>query len=453
MSIEKDNEIVVQEQNPKLEQRRKELIKEHKANLRALKREGCDVNCGSEHSIHKYKMGRYSYDNDEKNKKNKDVKNRTVVLYTKRLFFIFIASIIFNFGVVAFLNRGDTIPSGLSGFPMLAVLIAKNNGYPQIEKYFALMFLAVNVPLFLSYGLKEKKSFVFLTLAFMIFQIFVNMVFTMIPQVTHFINQYLNIVPGWRKQINVYDSSGLLLGEFENSINWPILVNGFLGSLCAGTAIAIAWKNAGSTGGTDIVAYYYSTKKQKSVASVILIINLTASSVFLIIFGFAAPHKNVLDLELMSDLINEKAFSSRDNNILLVYLNHGFNYNSFAKCVSPRTIFGLREVSTFLYILINNVVLNIIYPKYKKVTLEISCKDPKEFVKYFKDIKYWHAYSIFEGKSGYTGSDIYIISTTLLLLETKSILSDLKMIDPNAWIAIKPVDNVSGLFDTKYVEV
>ncbi|MGV2393163.1 UNVERIFIED_CONTAM: hypothetical protein O8I53_09475 [Campylobacter lari] len=133
--------------------------------------------------LNKFQMGRYVYDTDEKNKKDKLVRKRTILLYSKRLFLIFLAAVIFNFGVIAFLNRGDTIPSGLSGFPMLAVLIAKNYGYVTIDKYFALMFLAVNIPLFLTYGLKEKRSFVLLTLYFMLAQIITNMIFTMIPGV------------------------------------------------------------------------------------------------------------------------------------------------------------------------------------------------------------------------------------------------------------------------------
>ncbi|WP_338822857.1 YitT family protein [Mycoplasmopsis felifaucium] len=439
--------------NKKLEHRKSELEKMHAKNMHCLEKE---AKCHNVKNVQNLKLGRFTYDNDEDNKSKKDVRNRTILLYVKRLFFIFIAAIIFNFGVVAFLNRGDTIPSGLSGFPMLAVLISKNKGYPQVENYFALMFLAVNVPLFLTFGLKEKKSFVLLTLAFMLFQIVVNLFFTLIPEVKKFIANNINIAPGWHKQIHIFDKNGVKIGEYENSISWPLLVNGFLGSLCAAAAIAIAWKNAGSTGGTDIVAYYYSTKKQKSVASVIFVINMAATCLFLVIFAFAAPHKKSFDLGLLSEaLINKTETNTSDLGILNIQLNVNVDAlpASFYNSVAPRTIIGLREVSSFLYIVINNIVLNIIYPKYKKVSLEISCKNPDNVIKYFKDVKYWHGYTILKAKSGFTGADIYVISTTLLLLETKSIISDLKSIDPSIWIAIKPVDGILGSFNTKYVEV
>nr|WP_307926374.1 YitT family protein [Mycoplasmopsis bovis] len=70
--------------------------------------------------------------------------------------------------------------------------------------------------------------------------------------------------------------------------SWPIIINGFLGSICAGTSIAIAWKNGGSTGGADIIAYYFSTKKQKSVAGMMFTVNIIATSFFLLVFGIAA---------------------------------------------------------------------------------------------------------------------------------------------------------------------
>ncbi|MGN3867784.1 DUF2179 domain-containing protein [Mycoplasmopsis bovis] len=46
----------------------------------------------------------------------------------------------------------------------------------------------------------------------------------------------------------------------------------------------------------------------------------------------------------------------------------------------------------------------------------------------------------------------YFIETTLLTLETKNLISDIKVIDPKAWISIKPVEQVKGAFNTQYVE-
>ncbi|SYV96962.1 Uncharacterised protein, partial [Mycoplasmopsis edwardii] len=49
----------------------------------------------------------------------------------------------------------------------------------------------------------------------------------------------------------------------------------------------------------------------------------------------------------------------------------------------------MREVSTFFYILVTNIVINILYPKYKKVSLTIVSSNPEKVLAYFKLINYW----------------------------------------------------------------
>lgn len=75
------------------------------------------------------RMVNYLYYLDSVNKRKKNVRKRIVILYVKRVFFFFIVVLIFNFGVIVFLNRGDTFFSGLLGFLMLVVFIVKDKGY------------------------------------------------------------------------------------------------------------------------------------------------------------------------------------------------------------------------------------------------------------------------------------------------------------------------------------
>ncbi len=443
--------------NLKIIKRKKLLKKLHSENVNNLKLIELDK---EDIDLRKYfgddlmanlRMANYTYYTDSANKRKKNVRKRTAILYAKRIFFIFIAALIFNFGVIAFLNRGDTLPSGLSGFPMLAVLIAKDKGYRDWDKYFALMFILINLPLLIGFGFKVKKSFTILTTVFMVSQLITNAIFTSIPQVHNFIHNYINIAPGWHKLVEFLDKAGNIIGTYENSSSWPVIINGFLGSICAGTSIAIAWKNGGSTGGTDIIAYYFSTKKQKSVAGMMFTVNIIATSFFLLVFGIAARHKEAVDLGVISSSSSVESVLEQPNSIIIT-LKDGFTINSIKKYVSHRTIFGLREFSTILYIIFNNIVLGLMYPKYKKVTLSIATKCPDTIINYFRHIKYWHAYTIFKGISGYSQEETYFIETTLLTLETKNLISDIKVIDPKAWISIKPVEQVKGAFNTQYVE-
>ncbi|WAM09531.1 hypothetical protein ONA24_06065 [Mycoplasmopsis cynos] len=84
-----------------------------------------------------------------------------------------------------------------------------------------------------------------------------------------------------------------------------------------------------------------------------------------------------------------------------------------------RIYFGVREVGTILYVFIINIMINLIYPKYKKISMTIVCQDPEKVLTYFKLIKYWHSYRIEKYKSGYTGQNGYKITTIMLLLDKK----------------------------------
>nr|WP_307914253.1 hypothetical protein [Mycoplasmopsis bovis] len=96
-------------------------------------------------------------------------------------------------------------------------MIAKDKGYRDWDKYFALMFILINLPLLIGFGFKVKKSFTILTTVFMVSQLITNAIFTSIPQVHNFIHNYINIAPGWHKLVEFRDKAGNIIGTYENS--------------------------------------------------------------------------------------------------------------------------------------------------------------------------------------------------------------------------------------------
>nr|WP_307907300.1 hypothetical protein [Mycoplasmopsis bovis] len=109
--------------NLKIIKRKKLLKKLHSENVNNLKLIELDK---EDIDLRKYfgddlmanlRMANYTYYTDSANKRKKNVRKRTAILYAKRIFFIFIAALIFNFGVIAFLNRGDTLPKWIIWFP------------------------------------------------------------------------------------------------------------------------------------------------------------------------------------------------------------------------------------------------------------------------------------------------------------------------------------------------
>ncbi|QBF34923.1 YitT family protein [Mycoplasmopsis phocirhinis] len=374
--------------------------------------------------IREFKMGSYAYDFE--NPHEKEVMHKHKLQYILRTFYMFLVAILFNFGVIVFLQKSETIPSGLSGIPMLITLV-----WTKLKPYFAVLYLVSNIPLFLIFWRKTKLSFSLHTLEFMLFQIVINFLLTIGGEnsVAAWSQKVFNIAPGWEQVIEVIDKNNGTKQLFENSITWPILANGLIGSVFVGVSISLAWKFGGSTGGTDIIAYYFSTKKQKSVSWMLSVFAIGSTIIFLIIFSFARRHLPTAKI---------------------IYLADGTQHYQM---INQRVVIGMRELTTFVYIIVVNGLISVLYPKYKKVNVEISCGTSfARIIEYFKEIKYWHAYSIFTTQSGYTGEKVYKINTTMLLLETKNIIKDLRAIDQKVWISIKPTYQIHGSFNTHYVD-
>ncbi|WP_025755314.1 YitT family protein [Mycoplasmopsis cricetuli] len=376
--------------------------------------------------ILKYRMGSFFIHNKKANFSWKEL----VQTYYWKVIFVIISAFVFNFSIQIFLSRGETIPSGWTGIPTLLQIL-----FNEIRPYFALIYLAVNLPLFLIFWKKIKKSFLILTFIFMISQIVANLIFTYEP-IFEFITSSINLVPFSNEEIeklkekqnfnsykDIIDSAKELWNEEGKT--WPFFVYCAIGAFFVGIAISISWKAGGSTGGTDIIAYYFVTKSKKSIGSILSIFSFISATIFLIIWGVVAPNKGI----------------------------GLFEYKNLAVKASNSQIFiGVREISTYLYILISTLVVSIIYPKYKKMKMTIVTKDITKVLAYFKLIEYWHGYRIETYKSGFTGKRGYKIETVVLLLETKNLVYDLKTLSSDIWISLSPVSNIVGSFNTKFVD-
>ncbi|MEA4276344.1 YitT family protein [Mycoplasma sp. 21DD0573] len=394
----------------------------------------------------KYKMAKYL-----NNSKQSKLTFKTFwVKYWLKLVLTFVSALIFNFGIHIFLSKADTIPSGITGIPTILQYL-----FPILKNYFALIYFACNLPLFIIFWRKVKFSFIGLTLFFMLCLQLTNFIFTE-EHVHSFLFEKINLVPIDYDNYNVSikDSKAIVevastpgqanlkelidfklnpsafsaekAAEFEkyaqysieqltqlawysDGISWGVLLYGCLGAVFIGTGIAISWKAGGSTGGTDIIAYYFSTKHKKSVSLILVIVGFVTAVTFVLIYGFVRPNPN-------------------------------------------GELFGMRELSTFSYLIVTNLVVGMLYPKYKKVNLTIISSNPERIIAYFKLINYWHSYRIERFKSGYTGKTAIKIETTILLLEEKNLIADLKIIDPTVWVSCSKVAKVSGNFNTNYVE-
>lgn len=307
----------------------------------------------------------------------------------KKVLILFISAFFYAFGTVIFLVQANIVPSGVSSISQTLLYF-----FSELRPYVTLIYFGLNVPLILFFWKKIKKEFIFLSLLFMLFNAFWGFI---LGEYGTSISSAFVIIKDW--DINLIDTPGYS--------TWPIFVYVCLGLAINSIAASVAWKSGASTGGTDIVAYYFSTKSKKNVGNFLWIISVLLS------------------------------FCS------IIALFAGGKYESF---------FGIRTICSIFYILLSSVIINNLYPKYKKVLVKIDSKKYQDIIDNFNETNYWHGFKIKEYVSGYTGKKNYTIETVMLLLEYKDLKKKIIEIDPNAWITRTLIDDLSGNFDYSKVD-
>ncbi|WP_083748439.1 YitT family protein [[Mycoplasma] mobile] len=340
-----------------------------------------------------------------KKRLSSDEKNIWVIIKNKKfsIFMLLISSLIFVLGVNLFLTTAGTISTGLSAIPLLIIF-----SFPSVDlgQYFALILFGLNIPLIIIFWKKIKRSFFVLTIIWSLFQIVWNFILA-IPVINNFLidNTVGKMAPNF------------IASADKTQDTWAVLVFAFVGALLIGFSIAIAWRNGASSGGTDIIAYYFSTKRKISASTPLLIISLSISFISIIIL------------------------------VILSVANPDPNPNAV-----KRDFFGIRTLGTILYIIVSSSLLGALYPKYSKIQLTIHSEKYEDILQLFKKINYWHGYTISDIEGGYTNKKGKKIETVILLLEVNRIKNLIQEVDPKVWISIKKVKDSVGTFNSSEVE-
>lgn len=405
--------------------------------------------------------------------------------FPKKMLMVFISAIMYNIAIATFLAKAATVATGIS-----AIVQAITLTFSKLAPYFAYIFFALNLPLIIIFWKKNSRLFMVLTTYWLIWQVAFQTLL-LIPQVTNIFNKISIYYVNWYSPSNsgvakeftnefkilipwetygaysnsyknlfqwIGDSgshnfvSGIhtfdlndaiqagasaelghikfitqnqfaqlknfkaLIEEGFNNPTWPIIVYVGIGSCMAGIAGGIAWKNSASTSGGDFVVYYLSRVKQKSVGNISLI--------FAVIFGTIAT--------LIITIVEGVGLSP----------GKPFNFGALL----------LRILCSAVYVVIYIAFIELIYPKYRKIRIEIYTKNPEKIIARFKEINYWHGYNIEKLVGGYTNTETTKIETYALYLEQNLIKNEALLADKNAWVAITRVHKVFGNFNTSKIE-
>ncbi len=170
-----------------------------------------------------------------------------------------------------------------------------------------------------------------------------------------------------------------------------ILLNVIFGGFIYGFSIVIALKGNSSTAGTDFIALYISNIKGKSIFEYVFAFNAIILCIFGLLFGWEAAGYSII-----------------------------FQY------ISTKTI------STF-------------YQRYKRVTMQITTRYPKEIVEKYIDV-YHHGISVMDGYGGYSKQSMSLLHTVVSAYELQDIIQLLHSIDNKVIVNVLPTENFIGGF-------
>ncbi|VEU78375.1 YitT family protein [Mycoplasmopsis columbinasalis] len=262
---------------------------------------------------------------------------------------------------------------------------------------FWLLNFFANVPLFILAYKKIGKRFTLLNLIFMISVTVVGLIISN----------------------SIYDSQHLyLFGKLDehNLIKWTsdnigdlsILIYGLLWGGLQAIFTAILLIIDSSSAGFDILSVYLSRKKFRDVGSFLMFLHFVS---FLFAYFFGS------------------------------YLTNGLKENQW----DMQLLFSPAFVAGLIMVLFNGWILNMLFPKFKMVKVEVITSKPWEIVDKVNELKeYRFSTSVKEMVGGFTRTPQNVVMTTCLYIDAAQILEVANKVDPNAFIMISDLKKVDG---------
>lgn len=271
---------------------------------------------------------------------------------------------------------------GMSGLSQCIILILDifhiKSDYNLLQSIF---YFVLNVPLLIF-------SFIKLGWKFSIYTTF-NVIFTSL---------FINFLPA-----DFFD-------PIAEIVSAQPLSRAIFAGICTGMASALAFKGGHSTGGVDIIAYYYSLRKSTNAGKYMVILN------GVIIFTFTI-------LNIFDGFMNS---SSSDSN--------------YAKAI-------ITACFSIAYLFVSSLVVDAINVRNKKVQLQIITSNEELSRIIVANVP--HSCTIVKAKGGYTGNEKYILYVVVSNNEVSKLVAKIRHVDENSFINTINLNQVYGRFFIK----
>lgn len=178
---------------------------------------------------------------------------------------------------------------------------------------------------------------------------------------------------------------------------YDITVNLLFGGILWGAGCSLALTAGGSTGGSDFIAQYVAKKIHRSIFNIVFYFNCA------------------------------------------MYIAYGFSFG------------WIYCAYSIIFQFLSTTVINRTYKRFQRVTIEITCKDPKVIVDAFMSTVR-HGMSIIECVGAFKGENYYICKSTISSYELTNVCHVLRKADPHCLINVFQSINFYGNFFEKPIE-
>lgn len=246
----------------------------------------------------------------------------------------------------------------------------------------SIAFFTLNIPVFLLAWFKIGKRFT---------------IFSMIN--VALVSLFISIIPVSWEQMIIYDTQ----------LTRTLLAGGILGA-----SNAVAFKAGISTGGLDIVSYYFANRKSEGVGKYSILFNSVVVGIY-----FAL------------NLIQPDVAVGAEKEVLL----------------PAHTIAITSFVSSIIYLLSNSFIVDLFNVRNKKTQLQIM--SDVEGLEKILIANFPHGATVTKGFGAYSGREKNIIYMTISNNEITSAVALIQDIDPNAFVNVIELRQVFGRFYIK----
>lgn len=305
----------------------------------------------------------------------------------KRLWLTALASVLMAVGYTFFIQKADVFNTGTSGFSIgLSKILCASLGKPNLFMLFYwLLYVLTNLPLVIFSYLKIGKKFTSITL--------MNIL------LSSALGLFMSYTPGL-KDFNIFK---MISDESIRKISYTI-IGGFIYAF----GVGLVFVSGASAGGTDFIATYYSAKRNKPLGPLLLVIGLSTLAISVFMGEFLAK-----------GIEGDWSF-----------------YN----------MMNLEMVLSILFMVMTTMIVNRVYPKNRKVSINVVTNKPEEIFKKLVESGYKHSITESTARGMYSKQERTLLFTVCTFIEHLSVISIIAEIDKNAFVVTEQVQQITGPF-------